>query len=68
MSEASACPVNLGPREVRRRAVPGAVMVAVGAGLAAAAVLLQWGWVPRLLVLAPLGLGFLNLLQASAKT
>jgi hypothetical protein len=43
-------------------------MVTVGAGLGAAAVLLQWGLVPRLLALAPLGLGLLNLLQAGAKT
>lgn len=68
MTGGAACTANLGPREVRRRLVPGIVMLCVGGAAGVAAVALGWGLLPRLAVLGPLGLGSLNLVQARAKT
>ena len=63
-----ACVVNLGAREARRRLVPGVVMLGVGGAAGLAAVALGWPLLARLAALGPLGLGFLNVLQARAKT
>jgi hypothetical protein len=62
------CLTNLGPRQVRRRLVPGLVILFVGLAAAVAAVLLRLPVGQRLVVLVPLGLGFLNVVQARAKT
>jgi hypothetical protein len=68
MSGGAACTVNLGPREVHRRLVPGVVMLCVGGAAGIAAVALGWGLIPRLVALVPLGMGLLNLVQARGKT
>lgn len=68
MSGDEVCLVNLGPREVRRRLLPGLVLL--GLGLASGAVAVTQGWASplRYVPAVLLGLGTLNVLQARTKT
>jgi hypothetical protein len=62
------CVVNLGPRETRRRLLPGIGTSLAAVGVTVLAVHNGWGLLPRLLALALLGFGVLGILQAMSKT
>lgn len=68
MAEATVCRMNIGPRERRKRAAFGLVMVAVGLVLAVALWALGVSRTWRLVVFAPLWIGALGVFQARAKT
>lgn len=59
---------NLGPRESRKRLVFGLAMLALGAGLIAALVVLHVGWTWRLVLFFPFWLAALGLIEAREKT
>lgn len=67
MSDAS-CVVNLGPRETRRRLVPGIVAALAGVAVGVVAIWNGWGVWARLAALVLLGYGVLGILQAMSKT
>jgi hypothetical protein len=62
------CVVNLGPKETRRRLVPGFVAALAGVALGVAALQARWGLWPRLAALALIGFGALGILQGLHKT
>jgi hypothetical protein len=64
----SGCVVNLGPRETKRRLVPGLVAGLAGVALGVVAMQARWGLWPRLAALALIGFGALGILQAMNKT
>ena len=68
MSDPDACVVNLGPRETRRRLIPGIVAGLGGVALGVVAVANGAGLLPRLCALGLIGFGALGILQAMSKT
>jgi hypothetical protein len=68
MNAPDACLVNLGPRETRRRLLPGLVAGLAGVALGIAAVQARWGIWPRLCALGLIAFGALGILQAMNKT
>jgi hypothetical protein len=63
-----ACPINLGPRETRKRFVGGVVGLAAGLALGVLAVTQGFGAWVRLAAVGAVLFGVLGLLQARAKT
>jgi hypothetical protein len=69
MSEqGAACLANIGPRERRKRLVSGAIILAAGAGLAVALLLLGASRAVRLVLFLPFAGGAVSALQAREKT
>jgi hypothetical protein len=63
-----ACPINLGPRETKKRLVGGVVGLAAGLVLGVLAIALGLGLWVRLAAVGAVLFGVLGLLQARAKT
>jgi hypothetical protein len=68
MSAGDSCVVNLGPRETRRRLLPGLAAGFGGVALGVVAMQARWGLWPRIAALALIGFGALGILQAMSKT
>jgi hypothetical protein len=60
--------VNLGPRETRRRLIPGLVAGLGGVALGVISIQARWGLWPRLAAVGLIGFGALGILQAMTKT
>jgi hypothetical protein len=63
-----ACVVNLGPRETRRRLLPGIGVALSGVAMGILSINNGWGVLPRLVALGMLAFGVLGILQAMSKT